>query len=85
MKTLILALLPLITSCGTLSYGVSKAVLDKAFESEPKHTIVENRIVNVTENKEVKVVNINVKEKEDLKHSEDVQLGQKRVFFYPNP
>lgn len=81
MKLLIF--LPFLVSCGSVSYGVSKAVLDKAFETEPKHTIVENRTVN--ENREVKVVNINVKEKEDLKHSEDVQLNQKRVFFYPNP
>jgi hypothetical protein len=80
-SNLLLLLLPLMTSCASVTYGVSKAVLDKAFEKEPQ--VTETRIVNVTETKEVKVVNINVAQKEDLKHSEDVQLGQKRVFFYP--
>lgn len=62
----------------------TKAIIDIATSgTRETKTIIENR--TVIENKEVKVVHINVAKTEDLKHSDDVQLGQRKVFFYPNP
>lgn len=83
MRVLLLASLLLNVSCSSVSYNMTRAVIDSAIGPKESKTVVENR--TVYETKEVKTVTINVSEKEDLKHSEDVKLGQKRVFFYPNP
>jgi hypothetical protein len=83
MKILILFTLFLNVSCSSLGYHAARSVIDIATAPKDTKQVIENR--TVIENREVKVVHINVKQKEDLKHSEDVQLGQKRVFFYPNP
>lgn len=83
MKILILASLLINVSCSSVGYHATRAVLDIATGTQAQPTIIENR--TVIENKEVKVVHININKTEDLKHSDDVKLGQKRVFFYPNP
>jgi len=83
MKILILASLLLNVSCSSMGVYATKAVIDLATSGTESKTIIENR--TVIENKEVKVVHININRTEDLKHSDDVQLGQKKVFFYPNP